>query len=677
MTFQLLPGGIADDNPCPVLLVQRFQPGTEVHRVTDDGVAHDRVRPDVAGNHRSAVDADADIELRLPVRLPARVEPRQVGHHVERRLHRVIGVVGVVEGRTEQRHHHVADELIERSLVQEHDVDHAREILVQRPDDDLRLALLGEGGESAHIREKHGHLATLTAEPRPCRVGHQLTVDVLRHVATEELRDLALLTPLDEVLVGHAAEKRDRRAEQRLGQWQPRAAREPEDRRPDIHAGEREGRQHRPPGRQVGGGQPDSHGQRDDDEDAGRPRHPRQRPPRQQVVGDCRVDLDSRHPATLERCLEHVEKARGGRADEDDLVLEDRRIDRRRLAGEDLFLRVQQIVERVAAVRAALHVVEQCRTAEYDRPPVERLQAVGRPRADRGQRDRLAGNRQPAVTHRHLVAGHAGRLQRRRQSQRWQRHGLRAADERDGVAQRAVGIEGEVVVSEAGGGCRQLRVGQQERLALEQSGAGERVAGRRQRRRIRLFAVEGRVGEQQDVAARLHGVGERLIRFGTRQRRRSHREAGAGVGGAEGHVVGDDLRRCAGQEIDEAGVDDARPRPAAGNPFEILQRVFVDLDERDVRPRRLRPGGRRQPPVVGLELERLVGAEGGRIAKQGERDVEDQDDRDRRQADHRSGDGAAVHTVNPTPSTASRVAGKMRRAASSIPCSSRSVLPGL
>ena len=44
---------LADDNPSPVLLVQRFEPRAEVHRIADDGVAHDGLGPDVARDHRA------------------------------------------------------------------------------------------------------------------------------------------------------------------------------------------------------------------------------------------------------------------------------------------------------------------------------------------------------------------------------------------------------------------------------------------------------------------------------------------------------------------------------------------------------------------------------------------------------------------------------------------------
>ena len=68
---QLRARSVADDNPGAVLLVQRLEPRAEIHRVADDGVAHDRIRSDVAGDHRPGVDADADVELGKPsLRLP-------------------------------------------------------------------------------------------------------------------------------------------------------------------------------------------------------------------------------------------------------------------------------------------------------------------------------------------------------------------------------------------------------------------------------------------------------------------------------------------------------------------------------------------------------------------------------------------------------------------------------
>ena len=69
---------VADDNPSAVLLVQRFEPRSEVHGVADHRVAHDLVRPDVAGDHRSGVDADPDVERRPALRRPLDVELLQL-----------------------------------------------------------------------------------------------------------------------------------------------------------------------------------------------------------------------------------------------------------------------------------------------------------------------------------------------------------------------------------------------------------------------------------------------------------------------------------------------------------------------------------------------------------------------------------------------------------------------
>ena len=100
-------------------------------------------------------------------------------------------------------------------------------------------APLGDRREAADVREEHGHLAPLAAEPRQRRVRDQLLVDVLRHVLAEELLHLPLLAALDEVLVADAAEERERRREHRLRQVQPVAAgeqprRDPAERRDEA-----------------------------------------------------------------------------------------------------------------------------------------------------------------------------------------------------------------------------------------------------------------------------------------------------------------------------------------------------------------------------------------------------------------------------------------------------------
>ena len=99
-------------------------------------MASEPILPAIIG---PGADADADVERRPPFGRPLLVQPVQLANHLERRLDRMIGMLGIVERRAEQRHHHVADELVERALVREDDLDHAREVLVQHRDDLFRL----------------------------------------------------------------------------------------------------------------------------------------------------------------------------------------------------------------------------------------------------------------------------------------------------------------------------------------------------------------------------------------------------------------------------------------------------------------------------------------------------------------------------------------------------------
>ena len=75
--------------------------------------------PEIAGHHVAGVDADADVERRPTGGAPFAVQLGQAGRHRERRRDGVIGVVLVVERRAEERHDHVADELVHRAAVRE------------------------------------------------------------------------------------------------------------------------------------------------------------------------------------------------------------------------------------------------------------------------------------------------------------------------------------------------------------------------------------------------------------------------------------------------------------------------------------------------------------------------------------------------------------------------------
>ena len=74
----------------------------------------------------------------------------------ERRAERALGVVLVRDRRAEERHHPVAEELVDRPLVA---VDRAQDHLegaVHDRVDVLGVELLGHRGEARHVREHHG-----------------------------------------------------------------------------------------------------------------------------------------------------------------------------------------------------------------------------------------------------------------------------------------------------------------------------------------------------------------------------------------------------------------------------------------------------------------------------------------------------------------------------------------
>ena len=167
--------------------------------------------------------------------------------HRQRRLDRVIGVIGIVERRREERHDHVADELVHGALVGEHDRHHRGEVLIELPDDRFGLAAFGDRREPADVGEENRHVPARAAQTRVDRARQQLIVDVLRDVAREEPRDAPLLAALDEVLVGDAAERGQRGRCHGLDERHPLAPTERRRQSEDEARSERRGRTRRRP----------------------------------------------------------------------------------------------------------------------------------------------------------------------------------------------------------------------------------------------------------------------------------------------------------------------------------------------------------------------------------------------------------------------------------------------
>ena len=64
-----------------------------------------------------------------PAARQLRVQLVELVHHLDRRGHRLVGVVGAADRRAPLRHDRVADELVERAVMPEHAVHHLGEVL--------------------------------------------------------------------------------------------------------------------------------------------------------------------------------------------------------------------------------------------------------------------------------------------------------------------------------------------------------------------------------------------------------------------------------------------------------------------------------------------------------------------------------------------------------------------
>ncbi len=183
-------------------------------------------------------------------------------------------------------------------------------------------------------------------------------------------------------------------------------------------------------------------------------------------------------------------------------------------------------------------------------------------------------------------------------------------DKRYGVPQRAAGVEHEQAVADACSGGRERPERRIHDAPLDEarcSRHGEAAFWREGG--LPFTGLVGRVGRQDDVARGLDAVDQRLIRLGSRRGVRAEVEASSRVGFGKVHVISNHFRGTAHEVIEQPRMHDPGPRPAACVRLKIAEGVLVDLDQRDIIARALRPRGVHKTPVVGSELDELEGAE--------------------------------------------------------------------
>ena len=100
-----------------------------------------------------------------------------------------------------------------------------------------------------------------------------------------------------------------------------------------------------------------------------------------------------------------------------------------------------------------------------------------------------------------------------------------------------------------------------------------------------------RLGHVDDIAGPLGGLHQRLVRLLARPLGLAHHELRP-IGLGEQHVVEHGLGAACRQVVDERGVHQPRPGPAADQRLHPLDAVIVDVDEDDVGTRRRRRGWR-------------------------------------------------------------------------------------
>jgi hypothetical protein len=148
-----------------------LQSGGQVRRLADDRVT-------VGGGRRSHLGADDDpgVHRDADPELDAVPLPHLLGdgsqriEEVQAGLHRPAGVVLVRHGMAEEGEDPVADVAADAPLVAPHRRVAGGLVRPQDLPDELRVALLAQGGGPDHVAEHHGELAALT-RPGRRRVG--------------------------------------------------------------------------------------------------------------------------------------------------------------------------------------------------------------------------------------------------------------------------------------------------------------------------------------------------------------------------------------------------------------------------------------------------------------------------------------------------------------------------
>ena len=114
---------------------------------------------------------------------------------------------GLVGGGAPERHHRVADELIDVARRRLDRLDDVAEVAVRHLHQHLGRYEAREGGEARDVGEHHGHFPSFAAEPQRRGIGREAGDDGGRDIVTECPLDVPAGALLDEI-THHVGEDR-------------------------------------------------------------------------------------------------------------------------------------------------------------------------------------------------------------------------------------------------------------------------------------------------------------------------------------------------------------------------------------------------------------------------------------------------------------------------------------
>ena len=155
------------------MLVGSFQSRRNVDGVAIGCVVEEAPATEIADDRRSGMNANARDTQRNALFVTAFAERLGVLVKSQCAGNRASGMVGLLAWGSKQHVQRIADDLRHRTVMGEHNICHAREILIEQRSEYAGFQRLHKRGETGNVGEKGRNLAALPAEVDGIRVARQ------------------------------------------------------------------------------------------------------------------------------------------------------------------------------------------------------------------------------------------------------------------------------------------------------------------------------------------------------------------------------------------------------------------------------------------------------------------------------------------------------------------------